>query len=555
MRAHNGRTRAAGWWTGLRAGAGAVALGLMLAGPVAVCRAQAGAAGAAAKAEGGKSDAGKADGAKGKPDADKDALPLPEPSVTEHEVTIAGTVVRYRATASLLPLRDDALKTKARVFSVLYERLADERGADGQAVTLASRDPGARPITFAFNGGPGSSSVWLHLGALGPRRVLMAGPEGELPAQARLADNPGSWLDFTDLLFIDPVSTGYSRAAEGEDAKQFHGLEEDTRWVAEFIRAALVRHERWLSPKYLAGESYGTTRAASLSGYLQSQLGVYLNGITLVSTVLNFQTLRFDVGNDTPYWLYLPTYTATAWYHKKLPGPLQAGALAEALKASEAFARSDYLLALAQGDALPAAERERIAQRLSELTGLPKEFLLRANLRPTIGAFTKELLRDRDRTVGRLDSRYLGIDRDSAGERFEYDPSYATIQGPYTAALNDYVKRELKFTHERNYEILTGNVNPWSYAPNVNRYANVAETLRSAMSVNPHLRVHVAAGYYDLATPYFAALYTMNNLQLDESRRGNLSYSFYESGHMMYVREADLAKLRQEVARFYAGGR
>lgn len=482
--------------------------------------------------------------------ADKPESKLPEPSVSEHRVTIGGQEVHYRVTAALIPLMDDALKTKAQVFSISYERLSDQIGPDGKARTLAEIDPAARPITFAFNGGPGSSSVWLHLGALGPRRVVM-GDEGEMLPTARIADNPASWLDFTDLVFIDPVSTGYSRAADGEDPKQFHGLDEDVRWVGEFIRLHLVRSQRWLSPKFLAGESYGTTRAAALSSYLQGQLGVYLSGITLVSTVLNFQTLRFDVGNDTPYWLYLPTYTATAWFHKKLAPPLS-GSLAEALKASEQFAKTDYLLALAEGDALPRERRAAIAKRLSELTGLSQTFIEQANLRPTISQFTKELLRDRQRTVGRLDSRYLGIDRTDVGDRFEYDPSYAAIQGPYTAALNDYVRRELGFTYDRNYEILTGNVQPWNYAPNINRYVNVAENLRSAMSVNPHLRVLVASGYYDLATPYFAAMYTMNNLQLDEAQRGNLAFSFYESGHMMYVRNPDLTKLKTDVAAWYA---
>ncbi|MBL8990219.1 MAG: peptidase S10 [Phycisphaerae bacterium] len=445
---------------------------------------------------------------------------------------------------------DDKLKVKANVFSIVYERLSDsEKDESGKARTLASIDPSARPVTFAFNGGPGSSSVWLHLGALGPRRVRM-GPEGEMPASAVLADNASSWLDFTDLVFIDPVSTGYSRAAEGEDPKQFHGLDEDVRWVAEFIRLSLTRGKRWLSPKYLVGESYGTTRAAGMSRELQERLGIYVSGIALISPVLNFQTTSFDVGNDTPYWLFLPTYTATAWYHKRLAPPL-AGDLVRTLDEVRAFARTDYITALAEGDRLDAARREAIAERLAAYTGLSKEFILRSNLRPTIGAFTKELLRDQGRTVGRLDSRFKGIDRTDVGESPEYDPSYAAIQGVYTSAMNDYARRELRFESDLNYEILTGNVRPWSFASASNRYANVAESLRRSISVNPNLRVWAACGYYDLATPFAAAGYTLHNLQLDPALHGNITQTFYESGHMMYVREADLEKLRQDAARWY----
>lgn len=473
------------------------------------------------------------------------------PSVTEGIVVIAGQRVVYRATAGLTPLMDDKLKVKANVFSIVYERLSDsEKDESGRARTLASIDPAGRPVTFAFNGGPGSSSVWLHLGALGPRRVRM-GPEGEMPASAVLADNASSWLDFTDLVFIDPVSTGYSRAAEGEDPKQFHGLDEDVRWVAEFIRLSLTRGKRWLSPKYLVGESYGTTRAAGMSRELQERLGIYVSGIALISPVLNFQTTSFDVGNDTPYWLFLPTYAATAWYHKRLAPPMAAD-LTRTLDEVGAFARTEYLTALAEGDRLDPARRQAVAERLAAYTGLSRDFILRSNLRPTIGAFTKELLRDQGRTVGRLDSRFKGIDRTDVGESPEYDPSYAAIQGVYTSAMNDYARRELRFESDLNYEILTGNVRPWSFASASNRYANVAESLRRSISVNPNLRVWAACGYYDLATPFAAAGYTLHNLQLDPTLHGNISQTFYESGHMMYVREADLEKLRQDAARWYS---
>lgn len=509
-------------------------------------------------------------GEKGEKADKSDKKDGPKSATIERSVTIGGAVVKYRVTSGMMPLMDDRQKTKASVFYTAYERLPDDAvlaakgrsgaGEGGSAVEangasrpLGASAPGARPITFAFNGGPGSSSVWLHLGALGPRRIKMGDSEGMAPEPPGvLIDNDQAWLDFTDLVFIDPVSTGYSRAADGEDAKQFHGVEEDVRWMGEFIRLYLVRSQRWASPKFLAGESYGTTRAAGLSSYLQGQLGVSLNGIVLISPVLNFQTLSFDVGNDTPYPLFLPTYTATAFHH----GKLGAGATLEAaVSAARTFAMGEYWAALNKGDGLGKEERERIAARLSELTGLSKEFVLRSDLRVTIGAFTKELLRDKARTVGRLDSRYLGIDRDSAGERTEYDPSYAAIQGPYTAALNDYVRREVGFESDVNYEILTGNVRPWNYAPNTNRYVNVGESLRSAMSQNPSLRVLVCSGYFDLACPALAMEHTITHLQLDPALRGNIRQEYYKAGHMMYVREEDLRKLRTDTKAFYAGGR
>lgn len=460
------------------------------------------------------------------------------PSVTRHEVVIGGETIRYTARAGSMTLPDYEGKPKADVFYVAYTR--DD--AD---------DPASRPITFAFNGGPGSSSVWLHLGALGPRRVLMDDEGNPLPPPYRLVPNEHAWLDLTDLVFIDPVGTGYSRAVEGESAKQFHGLDEDIRWMGDFIRLWTTQNRRWASPKFLAGESYGTTRAAGLAGYLQDTHGMYLNGIVLISPVLNFQTIRFDTGNDTPYWLYLPTYTATAWHHGRLPSDLQAD-LGAALAESERFASNDYLVALARGDQLTREERDAVIVELARLTGLSEAFIEQSNLRIRIGEFCKELLRDEGRTVGRLDSRFKGIDRRGTGDGFDYDPSYAAIQGPYTATLNDYVRRELGYENDHPYEILTGRVHPWSYGSAENRYADVADTLRAAMTKNPDLRVLVASGYYDLATPYFAADYTVAHLGLDPTLRGHIAQTYYRSGHMMYIRLEDLATLKADVADFYA---
>lgn len=458
-------------------------------------------------------------------------------SVTHHQANIDGQTFAYTATAGYMSLPDYEGKPRASLFFVAYTK-------DGVA------DVSSRPITFAFNGGPGSSSVWLHLGALGPMRVIM-GPEGMAPPPPyTLAPNESSWLDLTDLVFIDPVSTGYSRPAEGQQANQFHGLDEDVRAVAEFIRVHATRHQRWASPKFLAGESYGTTRAAHLSGYLQDTYGMYLNGLVLVSTVLNFQTIRFDVGNDTPFWLYLPTYTATAFYHKKLAPDLQAD-LRKTLDQAEAFASGEYLLALAKGDELSPAERGAIAEKVSRFTGLSRAYVEQSGLRINISNFTKELLRDQGRTVGRLDSRFKGIDRLGVGASPDFDPSMSAITGPYTATLYEYVRGPLNYQNDLVYEILTGRVNPWSYGSYENRYANVGETLRSAMSKNTNLRVLFASGYYDLATPYFASDYTMTHLGLDPSLRANISATYYESGHMMYIREADLKKLKGDVREFY----
>ncbi len=430
---------------------------------------------------------------------------------------------------------DDAGKDKASIFHVAYTRA----GVDNLA---------ERPITFVFNGGPGSSSVWLHIGALGPRRVVF-GDDGQAPAPpGALTDNEASWLDFTDLVFIDPVTTGYSRPADGEDGKQFHGLRGDAAAVAEFIRLYATKAGRWLSPKFLAGESYGTTRAAALAPIMQGELGMYLNGIVLISPVLEFQTILPDTGNDEPYWLFLPTYTATAWYHKKLAPEL--GDLASAVSQAEAWASTEYLIALGKGDRLSPQERERVGTQLARFTGLSKEYVLAANLRIPQPRFCKELMRKDGRTVGRLDSRYEGPDQDALGDGTEYDPSYAVIQGPFTAALNAYIRGELGFESDLNYEVLTGKVHPWDLGAE-NRYAQVSAGLAQAMNTNPRLRVMVCNGYYDLATPHFASDFTFSHLGLDAADKSRVEVQRYGAGHMMYLRKDDRGKLRSDAKTFF----
>jgi carboxypeptidase C (cathepsin A) len=413
------------------------------------------------------------------------------------------------------------------------------------------KDRGQRPLTFSFNGGPGSSSVWLHMGAFGPRRVDMGGPEGQQPPPPyRLVDNDQSALAFTDLVFIDPVTTGFSRHAPGENPQQFHGFDGDLESVAEFIRLYTTRFERWSSPKYLAGESYGTTRAAGLSQLLLQRHGLYLNGITLVSSIMNFGTARFEAGNDLPYILFLPTYTATAWYHKKLPADLQ-GDFQKALNEARRFALNEYSTALMKGAQAPAKERSEVARQLARLTGLSPRFVELSNLRVPIFRFTKELLRDERQTVGRYDSRIKGFDLDAAGERPEYDPSYNVVQGSYTAMFNDYVRTQLKYETDLPYEILTGRVQPWNYGRFQNQYVNVTENLRQAMTQNPSLKVLVINGYYDLATPFFATEYTVSHLGLDPSLSSNVTMSYCEAGHMMYTRKSCLDGMYDSMAAFY----
>lgn len=465
--------------------------------------------------------------------------PEEKTSRTEHTARIGGQEIKYTAIAGTMNLKKDDGTVTASIFYTAYTK---------NDVADLSR----RPITFAFNGGPGSSSVWLHLGALGPRRVLLT-PEGGPPAPPyRLVDNEFSILDVTDLVFIDPVSTGFSRAATEQEAQAFHGITGDTRSVAEFIRLYATRNARWASPKFLAGESYGTTRAASLSGYLQLELGMNLNGIMLLSSVLNFETISFGAGNDLPYVLFLPTYTATAWYHKKLAKDLQADR-SKALEEAQRFALGEYNLALMKGATLGAEERRQTVQKLARYTGLSSSFIEMANLRVSASEFRKELLRDQRRTLGRYDSRLEGIDLNATGSSPEYDPSYAAVQGPFTATWNQYVRTELNFESDVPYEILTGRVQPWNWAQYQNRYVNVAETLREGMTQNAYLKVFVACGYYDLATPFLAAMYTADHLGLDPTLRGNLSLGFFDAGHMMYLYRPSLEKLKTDLSGFITG--
>ncbi|MEI6265338.1 MAG: peptidase S10 [Sphingobacteriia bacterium] len=456
-------------------------------------------------------------------------------TTTKNSVTIGGKKIDYTTNTGYLFLKNDTGKTIAKVFFTYYKK-------DGE-------ESGKRPLTFTFNGGPGSSSVWLHMGGLGPKRVVLNDEGVSVGPPYQYINNEYSWLDKTDLVFIDPVSTGYSRAAPGESPKQFHGYVEDISSMGSFIRHFLARYERWGSPKFLAGESYGTTRAAGLSKFLQDRYRIYLNGIFLISAVLNFGTNDYYVGNDLPRALYIPSYTAAAWYHKKLAPALQAD-LQKALKESEEFALGAYASALLKGGWMSASEKEAIAEKMSYYTGLSKEYILQSNLRVEENKFYKELRRKDGLTIGRLDARFTGRDIDDAGESNSFDPSFANIDGPFTATINDYFQKDLNFKEEAGYNIF-GDVGPWNYNNVQNQFLNVAESLRDAMSKNPALKVYVGFGYYDFATPYFTAKYDIEHMFLRPEQRKNVHSYFYESGHMYYIHKPSLIKFKKDVDDFF----
>lgn len=453
--------------------------------------------------------------------------------VTEHESSIGGRPVRYRASAGTLRLLDDAGKPRADIFCIAYERLPV--------------DP-KRPVAFVFNGGPGSSSVWLHLGACGPKRIALDDHGMVLPPPGRLVPNEESWLDVMDLVFIDPVGTGYSRAAEGQKPEQFWGVEQDASAVSDFVRVWLTRNDRWLSPKFLVGESYGTTRAARMSDLLLDRHGIALNGMVLVSMVLDFNTLRTTPTNDVPYPLYLPTYTAAAWFHGRLPEDLQRRPLPEVIAASERFAMEEYLPALAVGDRLDAPRRAKLASALARWTGLEPSFIDRCDLRVAPGEFRKQLLIARGEVIGRFDARVTGADPDARSPGTSLDPSYTAYLALYTATMQDYVRRSLGFQSPLFYEVM-GRVGGWDFSPG-GAPLDVGANLRSSMIKNPHLRVMVCSGYYDLATPHFAADITLSRLDLPPSLRGQVWTRYYEGGHMMYHVPSVRGQLKRDLEQF-----
>lgn len=461
------------------------------------------------------------------PDASK------PPVVTEHAIALGGRELAYKAEAGMLPLLKDDGGPRASIFYVAY-------------TLVTEADAARRPIMFCFNGGPGASAVWLHLGGLGPLRAKV-NPDGSLPPPPfELVANEHTILPVCDLVFIDPVSTGYSRAAKDEKPQQFFGKDPDIAAMAEFVRLFTTRNARWRSPKYLCGESYGVFRAAGLVAELQAQHGMFLNGLVLVSGLVDYGTISAGPSNDLPYSLFLPSFTAVAHAHGRLPADLQADR-AKALAEAEAFAAREYVTALYPGAALPEATRQAVAAKLARLTGLPEKLVLDHDLRVDPATFREKLLADERLILGRFDGRITGRDGDQGGSIPRFDPSYDAALGPLAATMNAYVREELEFESDLPYRVLTG-VGPWPQ--DQNQYSSTAEQLGEALSRNHHLRVLVQTGDCDLAVPYLAMVHSIDHLGIDPNLRKNVSYARYESGHMMYLKLEDLAKLEQDLRAF-----
>jgi carboxypeptidase C (cathepsin A) len=467
--------------------------------------------------------------------------PKEESSVTEHSIKIAGQTVPYKAIAGTILLKNEKDEPQALIYSTSYIR-------------SDVKDSSQRSISFIYNGGPGSASVWLHMGAFGPRRVVTPNAEPTPPPPYKVTDNAYTLLDKTDMVFIDPVGTGYSRAVGKAQDKDFWGIDQDVKSLAQFITMYVNRNNRWNSPKYLIGESYGTFRSAALGNYLQEHDGMDFNGIDLISSVLDLGTLSFQPGSDMPYILYLPSYAATAWYHKVLKD--RPDNLLAFIDEARKFAQTEYAPALMKGSKLSAAEKADMAKKLSRYTGLSEDYLIKADLRVKLGQFMEELQRNKGLATGRLDSRYTGFIYDLLGEFAESDPQSSAVTGAFTAAFNTYIREDLKFSQERNYHAISEGVGSnWDWKHQTGRgrgffpgSPNVEGDLAQALLSNPHLQVQVENGYYDMATPFFATEYTMDHLGLPEQLQKNIKLDYYDAGHMMYLRDEDLAKLKSNIA-------
>lgn len=461
-----------------------------------------------------------------------------KPVVTQHRMALDGTTLAYTASTGMMPIRNKDGVTEGNIFYVYYKR------DGGNSAT--------RPISFIFNGGPGSSTVWLHMGAFGPKIVRLNDDGTNPPPPYGLKDNAYTLLDQTDLVFLDPVGTGYSRAVKPEWGEKFWGLDEDVRATGEFIRMFLSREQRWGSPKFVGGESYGTTRAAHLAGWLVDN-GIALNGVMMISTVLNFQASRQSHGNDLGWIGYLPTYTATAWYHRKLPQDLQALPLEQVLQQVERWTDSTYLLALHAGDRISPSARQKVAGELARFTGLTPEFVEQSDLRIPLSRFNGELLRDQRRYVGRLDSRFTSFALDQGAESGTFDPSEASIRNSFTSVFNDYARTDLKYHNDDTYYILGGGIGPWKYPQQGQGYPDVTPSLERAFAKNPAMRMYVGSAYYDAATPYWAVEYTLAHLRIAPEVRRNITVEYFKSGHMFYIEAESMDKMRRGLRTFMEG--
>jgi carboxypeptidase C (cathepsin A) len=468
--------------------------------------------------------------------------PKEETSVTDHTIRLGGQTIPYKATAGTILLKDAKDEPTALMFYTAYVR-------------SDVKDTSERPVAFLYNGGPGAASIWLHMGAFGPYRVATANAAATPPPPYQLADNPNTLLDKADMVFIDPVGTGYSHAVGKAQDKDFWGVDPDVRSMAQFIQHYVSQNNRWNSPKFLIGESYGTFRSAALAQYLQSHEHMAINGIVLISTVLDGGTISFPPGEDLAYVLYLPSYAAAAWYHKVLkdrPEDLQAF-----LEDARQFSGGEYATALMKGSKLSEDEKAAIAKKLSYFTGLSEDYFIRANLRVILPEYLAELQRSRGLTTGRIDARFTAPMLDRLEENAENDPQLDAISGAFTAAFNTYVRSDLKFNQDRTYEPLSGPVDSgWEWKHQGSDFygfpgePNVENDLVQAMTSNPHLQVQVENGYFDLATPFFATEYTMDHLNLPESLQSHIHMEYYESGHMMYLSDSELTKLKTNISGF-----
>ncbi len=471
--------------------------------------------------------------------------PPPKPTddlrSTDHSIRIGRRDLAYRATTGRIVVSKESLE--GGVFG--GSKPFAEMSVTSYVVEPGEGEP-ERPVTFAFNGGPGSSSVWLHLGLLGPRRVLAGDAGSPVGPPYALADNAETLLAVSDLVFIDPVSTGWSRAVEGGKPGDQHGFTADIESVGELIRLWVTRHNRWLAPKFVLGESYGTVRAAALAEHLQDKLAMYLNGVVLISSIIDYGTSDFDYRNDRAYVDYLPTYAATAHHH----GFHGRRSLAAVLRDATEFAERDYPWALARGSRLTPSDRRATVKRLAALTGLSAAYVDRANLRVEHIRYFTELLRDKGTAVGRLDSRFTGPLVAGNAEQWDADPAMDAITGPYASAFNHYVRSELRYENDLSYAVMADLYKTWSFKEFEGKPVDVTAALSRAMRANPHLQVHVAYGYHDGATPYWAAEDAFAHLDVPADLLTNIEHCYYEAGHMMYVHEPSRVQQSKDLAAF-----